>query len=295
MSRRKLLITGGCSYTDPNYLTNDKSLPQERGAWKMWPEHLGNALDLEVINTGSSGSSNETIFHNVLEKIYLYGDRVDTVAVMWTGMDRRRIMCGYDINPLSETNIVMGRDPAHTDDRHGPFEWLDGLGMKNLSYKFFTSKDFWKVRVPFIKYSIEDSLRAYVSLAEVCKLHGINFIFMNALFPFDYNYLEMFHNAGILKCPNDRHVSTSQEEVMKIFMNNIWFTKIEKTYKKNFIGWPLYRNLGGTYFDQMRFDGTNGFEKGNSYKVSDIDAHPNAEAQEIISKIILERHREVYD
>jgi len=291
---KKILLTGGCSYTDGNYLTNDKNLPQDRGGWKMWPEYLGNALDLELVNTGSSGSSNETIFHNVLEKIHLYGDRVDTVVVMWTGMDRRRIMCGYDINPLSETNIVMGRDPAHTDDQAGPFEWLDRLGMKNLSYNFFASEDFWKVRIPFIKYSIEDSLRAYVSLAEVCKLHGINFIFINALFPFDYNYLETFRNAGILKCPEGRQVNTSQADVMKIFTNNIWFTKIEKTYKKNFIGWPLFRNLGGTYFDDMRENNKKLFPKSDKYRVSEVDAHPNAEAQEIISKVILERYNKLY-
>lgn len=292
---KNLLITGGCSYTDPNYLTNDKSLPQERGAWKMWPEYMGDALDLKVINTGASGSSNETIFHNVLEKIYLYKDRIDTVAVMWTGMDRRRIMCGYDINPLSETNIVMGKDPAYSEANASPFEWLDRLGMANLSYNFFTSQDFWRVREGFIKYSIQDSLRAYSTLAEICKAHDIKFIFMNALFPFDYHYLEKFNAAGILKCPDGESVTTSENKVLKDYMNNVWFTTIDKNYKKNFIGWPLFKHLGGTYFDQMRLNGTDGFDSTKTYNVSEIDAHPDAEAQEIISKVIIERHKKLYD
>lgn len=295
MARRKLLITGGCSYTDPNYLTNDKSLPQERGAWKMWPEHLGNALDLEVINTGASGSSNETIFHNVLEKIYLYGDRVDTVAVMWTGMDRRRIMCGYDINPLSEVNIVADYNPAYPDGADTPFEWLSRLGMHNLSYNFFTSQDFWRVRTSFIKYSIEDSLRNYNALADVCAANGIKFVFINGLLPFDYHYLSHFQKTGILKCPEGESVKTHENQVLIDYVQNIWFSKFDKKHKSHFIGWPIYVPLGGTYFDWMREKNKRLFPKSDKYRVSEVDAHPNAEAQEIISKVILERHREVYD
>lgn len=291
---KKLLITGGCSYTDPNYLTNDRNLPQIRGAWKMWPEYMGNALDLSVINTGASGSSNETILHNVLEKIYLYKDRVDTVAVMWTGMDRRRIMCGYDINPLSETNIIMGKDPAYEQGTESPFNWLERLGMKNISYNFFTSQDFWRVRTSFIKYSIEDSLRAYNTLADICKSYDIKFVFINALFPFDYFYLDKFDKAGILKCPPGESVSTFEGQVLKDYMNNIWFSNIDKNHKKHFIGWPIFKPLGGSYFDEMRSTGSNGFQRGNHYNVSDIDMHPNAEAQEIISKVIIERYNKLY-
>lgn len=290
---KKLLIAGGCSYTDPNYITNDKNLPQVRGAWKMWPEYMGNALDLNVINTGASGSSNETIFHNVLEKIYLYKDRVDAVAVMWTGMDRRRIMCGYDINPLSETNINMGKDPAYENDSN-PFYWLERLGMKNMSYNFFTSQDFWRVRTSFIKYSIEDSLRTYNALADICKAHNIKFVFINALFPFDYFYLDKFEKAGLFQCPEGESVTTQERQVLKDCMNNIWFSNIEKNHKNNFIGWPLFPNLGGSYFDEMRLRGYNGFKSGDLYNVSDIDMHPNAEAQEIISKVIIEKYRKIY-
>lgn len=293
MIGKKLLIAGGCSYTDGNYITNDKNLPQKRGAWKMWPEHLGNELNLDVINTGKSGSSNETIFHNVLEKIYLYGDRIDTVAIMWTGMDRLRFLCGYDINPLSEVNIVSDINPAYKDGK-SPFEWMARLGMGNLSYNFFTSVDFWRVRTDFIKYSIEDSLRNYSALADICAINNIKFVFINGLLPFDYYYLSHFQKTGILKCPEGESVETYEKTVLKDYVNNVWFSKFDKNHKSNFIGWPIYAPLGGTYFDNMRDNNRKLFPKNNKYNVSDIDAHPNAEAQEIISKVILERHRKLY-
>jgi hypothetical protein len=292
---KKLLITGGCSYTDPNYLTNDKNLSQVRSAWKMWPEYLGKALELEVVNTGVSGSSNETILHNLLEKLYLYKDRVDTVAVMWTGMDRRRIMCGYDINPISETNIVMGTNPAYDEDDEGPFGWAARLGMKNLSYNFITSEDFHKVKYPFVKYCMQDSLRAYNILADICKAFDIKFIFMNALLPFDYFYLNKFAEEGILKYPKGKDAVTLESQVFKDYMNNIWFSRIDKNYKKHFIGWPIFPKLGGSHVDDMRYNGKYGFDENNNYNVSEVDRHPNCEAQEIISRIFIERYRKIYD
>ena len=43
---KKIMIAGGCSYTDPDYITSNKDKDQTPGAWPMWPEHLGKKLDL---------------------------------------------------------------------------------------------------------------------------------------------------------------------------------------------------------------------------------------------------------
>lgn len=293
MIRKKILIAGGCSYTDANYLTNDKTLPQVRGAWKMWPEHMGNALGLKTINVGYSGSSNETIYHKVLEQIYLYKDRIDTVAVMWSGMDRQRIFAGYDLNPLSEAVIELGTDPAYKNGAT-PFNWMDAIGMPKLSYRFFSSKDFYKARPAFIKYSLEDSLRAYHSLADICEKYGIKFIFMSGLFPFDYHQLNSLEEKGLTQAPDGHSVTTYESDLFKEYMNNIWFSSFEKNYKEHFIGWPIFTQLGGTYFDELRHQKRHPFDKHESYKVSETDLHPNAEAQEIVAQMFLERHRKIY-
>ena len=84
---KKILVAGGCSYTDEKYIIQDPDMSQESGPWPMWPKYLGDKLGLETVNTGRSGYSNESIFHSVLEKILFYKNRVDTVAVLWTEFD----------------------------------------------------------------------------------------------------------------------------------------------------------------------------------------------------------------
>lgn len=291
---KKLLIAGGCSYTDSKYLTNDNSLPQIAGNWKMWPEYMGEALDLKVINTAMSGNGNETILHDVLDKIYTYKDRVDTVAVMWTGFDRKRIFAGYDINPLAQALMLMNQDPAWEGGDH-PFIWLDRMGMPDIGRNFLGSQDFYKVRGDFVRYSIEDSLRSMLTLAETCKVHGIKLVMMGGLFPFDFYKLEELQRLGLITCPPGQSVDTPETEVVRRFVNNPFFTSIENDYKNNFIGWPMFWRLGGTYFDNMIQTGEGEFTGSpEDYRVSDVDGHPNALAQQLAANIFLERHGKLY-
>jgi hypothetical protein len=291
---KKLLIAGGCSYTNENYMTNDSRLPQIRGNWKMWPEWMGEKLGLKVINTAESGNGNETILHDVLEKIHMYKDRVDTVAVMWTGFDRKRIFAGYDVNPIAQAIMSLNLDPAWQDGEH-PFYWLDRLGMPNIGRNFLASEDFYKVRNDFIRYSIEDSLRSMLTLAETCKMHGIKLVMMTGLFPFDYYKMEELRELGVITCPPGQSVDTTEKEVVSKFLNNPFFASIDNNYKDNFIGWPMFWRLDGTYFDNMIQTGEGEFTgKPEDYRVSDIDGHPNAKAQELISRVFLDRHGELY-
>ena len=47
---KKILLAGGCSYTDPNFKSTATQLPDEqRSGWPMWPELMGKSLDLKVI------------------------------------------------------------------------------------------------------------------------------------------------------------------------------------------------------------------------------------------------------
>ena len=59
MVAKKIMIAGGCSYTDQDYKTSNKDRDQTPGLWPMWPEHLGKKLDLEVVNTAKCGAGNE--------------------------------------------------------------------------------------------------------------------------------------------------------------------------------------------------------------------------------------------
>lgn len=53
---KKYLITNGCSFTEGHHM----------GEIASWPKHLGEFLNLEVINLGKGGSGNDTIINNTI-------------------------------------------------------------------------------------------------------------------------------------------------------------------------------------------------------------------------------------
>jgi hypothetical protein len=67
--------------------------------------------------------------------------------------------------------------------------------------------------------------------------------------------------------------------------------KIEKI-KNNVIGWPFLPLFAGHFLDNRRFHKKSGFN--DVMKVSEMDYHPNEDAQPIIANIFYERWKEVY-
>lgn len=298
--RKKLLIAGGCSYTDANFLSLDKNIKQE--SWPMWPEHLGKDLGLDVINTGHSGDSNETIFHNVMEQILLYKKRIDLVTIAWTEFDRHRFFGLSELMPLSETIISLKQNPLHPDGLSSDFDHRTRLGMPDLMFKIFSSNLFPYHRNQYIKTVLQDGLRYMLMMAEYCKAHGINYIFSSALSPFNrqmYNQisvdLKMTTIEGIVDPPK-----TSKNEYIHLYTGNPFFGSLEKNHKNNFIGWPLVKPLGGYTIDDARYNGLEGFEKMGwnaakiKYDVSEKDFHPNEEGQQIIGKMYYNKFKERY-
>jgi|TARA_Y100000817_G_scaffold309159_1_gene297888 hypothetical protein len=103
MSKSSRLYAFGCSFT--NY--NNKQL--------CWPEYLGKKLDLEVVNFGWSGYSNNSIFMETVETMLgktVDGiPRIDThglVVIGLTDMARQKLfqadITGQDPNPIRHMN-----------------------------------------------------------------------------------------------------------------------------------------------------------------------------------------------
>ena len=67
---KKLLITGGCSWTSPI-----EPYYKEAGMDKVWPDHVAEFFDWDLVNTGMGGASNEYIQGRVLDAIELNQDR----------------------------------------------------------------------------------------------------------------------------------------------------------------------------------------------------------------------------
>ena len=289
MVAKKIMIAGGCSYTDPDYKTSNKDKDQTPGLWPMWPEHLGKKLDLEVINTGRSGAGNEEIIHCVMENLLLYGDRVDTVVVLFSEFDRLRWHGITNIAMMAEVQISQGTKPEFQSNKS--MAWRKEMGLDNLAYNFFTSKEFPTLRYTYIKYCLEDNMRRMLMFAEYCKSKNINFICAQGCTHFQLSFLNRLSHEGFFASASH----TPHDEYVRLWLQNPWFGKLESEWKDNIIGWPFDPLLNGSTFDSLRYMGKKPFHwRNDKWNVDEIDLHPNAEAQKLFGDIFYERYQKLY-
>lgn len=299
--KRKLLIAGGCSYTDAKFLSLDKNVKQQ--SWAMWPKYLGRDLGLKVINTGHCGVGNETIFHSVMEQILMYKNRVDTVAIAWTEFDRHRFFGVAELMPLSETIISLSQNPLHPDGQSADYDHRAQLGIPNLMQNFFSSKKFHSFRDQYMKTVLHDSFRYILMMAEYCKAHGIKYIFSAALDPLNTRMYEKLATDLPMCIPPgwDKFPPFNRTEEFNFWCNNPFFSALEKNHVDNLIGWPFKPLYGGYTIDSARYGAKKPFDLVQSYAeakrrydVSDKDFHPNEEAQQLIGKMYYDKFKEIY-
>ena len=69
---RKLLIVGGCSWSNPN-----EECYHVAGIDKIWPEMVAEFLDMDLINVSEGGAGNDYIYGQTLDAIEENKDRDD--------------------------------------------------------------------------------------------------------------------------------------------------------------------------------------------------------------------------
>ena len=94
------LLANGCSYTDYNFGKNrddnynnakereELGIPDDN--WKMWPEYVAERLDLDHLNLGKSGGSNQRIYQTSLGQISK--EKPEVLMHLWTSDDRYRVL-----------------------------------------------------------------------------------------------------------------------------------------------------------------------------------------------------------
>jgi hypothetical protein len=270
---KKILLVSGCSYTDKNYKSFD---PDVKVDWPMWPDLLANYLDLKCVNYGKSGVGCDTICDSIIEGIETYKDRVDTVAILWSGSDRIPIF-SHTLNPLVE---IRYRDELGPD----PFAWLTDIGWGRLSKIYFNSPHFLRDRV--YKDMIHAQLRKMSTIIKLCKYHDIKLVMAQGLWFFDHHAV----NQAVKEKNIPESCAINFAEVFKCMTDNPYFEHLEKN-KKNIIGWPFYPNLGGYSLDAIRFSDKVPVDH---YTISEIDKHPNAIGQKMFAEEFINRYDLLY-
>jgi hypothetical protein len=86
-----LLIAGGCSYADPNYVMYKKF------DIETWPSLLAKKLGYDLINTAQGGRGNRHIVNSVIDAVVENEERDIVVVVAWSEL--------YRLSYIDDTNL----------------------------------------------------------------------------------------------------------------------------------------------------------------------------------------------
>lgn len=275
---KKILLASGCSYTDKNYRSHDPSIDVD---WPFWPELLGNYLDLKCVNVGKSGQCADYIFDSIIEGIEIYKNRVDTVAILWTGADRTPFF-NYSLNPIVEVQLPYDDDPLNRDT--DPFTWMDEVGIGRVSKKYFNNKNFDRDKV--YKGLILSPLKKMSTIIKLCEHHNIKLVMGQGLGYFDTPSIK--RAIKYKKIPKVCDIDPI--DILKIMASSAFFAHLRRN-KKHIIGWPFFEDVNGYVFDHLRFHAD---VPKNTYIISQKDAHPNALAQELFAEEFINRYDLLY-
>ena len=156
-SSKKLLITGGCSYTDENfkqYIDN---------AVTLWPRIVAKELDVDLINLGKAGASNEYITNSVIDTVMDNQDKDITVMVLWSSPNRINL---FDLNQIV---FPMSSDISRV---HDPYQLIEKFKVLLDS----TIEDIFVFDEKILNYN----LRCMWLLNNFLELRSINFYQANA-------------------------------------------------------------------------------------------------------------------
>lgn len=270
---KKILLASGCSYTDANFKSADSSLtPELSGGWPMWPELMAQELNLKVVNKGLSGRGADHILDSIVDQIAIYGDKIDIVAVLWSGCDRLPFF-DYTWNPFADlTNDFYSRGDNIED-------WKSNCGVSTTISDLWNSDGF---STHIYQRMIENQLRKMCAVVDICKANNIKLVMNQGISYFSWWCLDILleHN----RIGKNQYISN--QTAARMFTRNAMFVKLNKS--NNIIGWPFFGDLGGSCFDSRRIDNEASY-------ISDKDRHPNAYGQTLLANEFLEKYYELYN
>ena len=137
---KKLLIASGCSFT----WSRDQHL-------KFWPELLAEKLNMDFINLGKDGASNQYIHDLTIDTIY-ESKNIGLVVSAWSGFDRTiSLDCSESLLDIPQPECPFG-DLDIMDTK---------MNLKNCRNTTQSRK--------YPRYMIEKGIRNMLSLASFCR------------------------------------------------------------------------------------------------------------------------------
>jgi hypothetical protein len=278
----KLLIAGGCSYTDKNFKTSAADFNMPEKTWPMWPEYLAKSLGLRDVNVGRCGNDNFTIFNSVLKAITLNEGKVDTVVVLWSGWDRSLLFNLFQMVTLHIFYTTLKDEEKWTNP-----VWMKESRFDETIHNYLNS-DWWDPP-SFIRDSVNNTLSLMYTLATICESKNIKYVFYQGVEPMATGYINLIED--MIQRPSGVKYKIKELDMLDQLKKCPFSGKLEKR-KNNIVGWPFLRGTQGHFLDNVRHR-KKYFPEGEM-NISNLDKHPNAEAQPIIANLFYERWKDLY-
>jgi hypothetical protein len=257
---KKILLASGCSFTDPNYISNTD--PEADTSWPKWPELLAKKLDMDYINLGLGGAGNEYIYSSLLEQILKTKDKsqIGLVIPAWTQCQRK----DWQIN---KKGIWRNNRYEYWGDI---FSWL----KKSLRYMISLQTICERFNIPLKQFQMIDFYEQW--LVGLLKTDWERMKNKN-----DPNFKDRMEYPGL-------NVKEDRLRCKQIMMEYDPYINT-----KDFIGWPIVSELGGYFIEEKT---TRHFPNGAHIKDFIIsngppfyDMHPNAKGQQKIAEFLYDR------
>jgi len=267
---KKLLITGGDSFTDPRgsfYIKN--------GIKYVWADYVAKTLDFDLINVSRCGMGNEYINGKVIDAIEENIDRDIVVMANWSAMNRTALwnysFCDIRFSEKLKNNPMIDE----TDDEYNYYEelhyeatttlrrlWWSYIADKN--YPECSKEDFWSSVVNV-------NLRNIYLLDKYCRLNNIPILHHRALSIF----------SGVEWILKNELNFQLRNRIIFNSRKNQYYKKIQKF--KNVVGDPDLLKHGTACFDM--------YEK---YFISKEEKHPNEKGHQLIASSFVDKYIELY-
>ena len=243
---KKILLVSGDSFTDPEWWSEFH--PELEVDWPKWPEILAKKLDMDCVNLGKSGAGQEFIYTSLLEYITNPQkdiSRIGLVIPAWSQCQRKDFQRGWG-----------GRWTNRRLDVDGDiFSWINRSLKYMLSFQILCER----YNLPYKQTQMINLFTDVLS-----GLRPGDSEVKEGIYPKDY------------KMPYTGNAEKDKQKILKMISDYE-----DKINVNNFIGWPMFNELGGfslSYKVLKKRD-----------KISELDSHPNKQGHERIAEFLYDR------
>jgi len=262
MAKNKLIAIG-CSYTE--HYEDSIYADESELNFIRWPQHLADKLDMECVNLGKASMGQEYMVAKLLDTL-ISEKNIGLIVIMWSEWQR----LDFQFRPGKGTNgwvnlhphrdnFEVERYPINREARIALLEHNNVISATMRSLRFFLMAQELIKDIPYLM------IQGCNPLCDVLYLHPES---DNV----DWQIVAQMRNKSI-----------------KQIINSPISDRINEN---NFIGWPIFEDIGGYYLDNY-LDEID--PERIKYRISENDSHPNGLGHEIISEEILyDKYMEIY-